>query len=1009
VRGLNPKLWMAALAVCLFRGFSTEAATTPVYENRGTVDTPVIDAATFLNRGVFQVNTYDQPYDTQNTLVYTNFAGGTISGDGGFRFEYVNGSNGLRRAASTFVNNGSIGFASSGFSSGFLIEDGSVFGGGASTSWLLVDATNIVNRGGLTVDSSGIIRLRGQNISLSRSGVRAGEDPFAPIQQGSAFGMYYRNDAGVSDLYWGAGQNNRLDPADPGSYRLASLTAARPSSGAHEVLDISGQTNTISLPSFFGAAVTNVYVVTNAVSPTNWLIQVVYVSTNTPDPQFKVDVKWGAPRNPSQGLESAKMPIVRLTFEDIDTITTEPYTNYVYVLDNLGAMTNSILITNRAAVVVNTNSQLAAAGSYQRPNSLWVTRTTPPEWARAGTNNAVYKPDLIYNSGYAADTVTNEYAAYSAQIGSGGSSSGSSSGGGFRFYSGIPELSNPTNLPGRVQIEADRLDISLARFRTDGLLGIKAKEWVGSAPYKLDSEIVDVDVGRSTGSLVVSNLIQPVVRRFNGTISAWSAVWTNQTFTTGPDPADPTLQVTNTIDIRFHALIVQHDFVTRAPVDTYRFKAKAPHVVLQDPLTNWVESFVIDAPAIELRTNVTTQSNPITPANFPSLVTLTNQAAFTTGVGFQMGTTSSPVSNVVNRGTMGGRILELNIANLESSGQLYASVGDAVVRNRNLKIEGGSLASAANVWVTADDFKASASRLSAGYSSRNATSGNTNYYPGALILDVTTRLADTGVTASNVWTVYDGFQMVRKPSEGDLLGTTILSRADRFSEVVHTWAAADLGVSATGYRNNSALGTLILDGRPFSLYTFRSATGSPAALYVDYLYLTNYATNIDLALNIEPGFTLYFADSNVPATSLDGAFEGRLRWVRDYAGALSSVPVRLSNGRVVTLNRALVGAVGVDSDGDGIENAFDAAPFEPAALRANVRVVPGSTPARAEISWAGTPGNRYRVEYSSRLEGGEWQTLTTYESAQADPGVMSVSDEVAGAGEPRFYRVVEVR
>lgn len=133
-----------------------------------------------------------------------------------------------------------------------------------------------------------------------------------------------------------------------------------------------------------------------------------------------------------------------------------------------------------------------------------------------GRNQRRLHPRSHYNPGYAADTVTNEYAAYSAHIGSGGSSSGSGSGGGFRFYSGIPELSNPTNLPGRVQIEADRLDMSLARFRTDGLLGIKAKELVGSAPYKLDSQIVDVDFGRSEGSLVISNIIQPVVRRFNG-------------------------------------------------------------------------------------------------------------------------------------------------------------------------------------------------------------------------------------------------------------------------------------------------------------------------------------------------------------------------------------------------------------------------------------------------------------------------------------------------------------
>ena len=49
-------------------------ATSPRYENFGTVDTenpPQIDAVEFVNQGVFSVNTF-HPYDTQNTLYYTN-------------------------------------------------------------------------------------------------------------------------------------------------------------------------------------------------------------------------------------------------------------------------------------------------------------------------------------------------------------------------------------------------------------------------------------------------------------------------------------------------------------------------------------------------------------------------------------------------------------------------------------------------------------------------------------------------------------------------------------------------------------------------------------------------------------------------------------------------------------------------------------------------------------------------------------------------------------------------
>ena len=61
MRGLNPKLWMAALAVLVFPGFSAVAAPAPVYENRVNEDTPVIDTTTFLNRGLIEGNAFDEP------------------------------------------------------------------------------------------------------------------------------------------------------------------------------------------------------------------------------------------------------------------------------------------------------------------------------------------------------------------------------------------------------------------------------------------------------------------------------------------------------------------------------------------------------------------------------------------------------------------------------------------------------------------------------------------------------------------------------------------------------------------------------------------------------------------------------------------------------------------------------------------------------------------------------------------------------------------------------------
>lgn len=262
-----------------------------------------------------------------------------------------------------------------------------------------------------------------------------------------------------------------------------------------------------------------------------------------------------------------------------------------------------------------------------------------------------------------------------------------------------------------------------------------------------------------------------------------------------------------------------------------------------------------------------------------------------------------------------------------------------------------------------------------------------------------TRLTDGGATASNSITVYDGFHLLRKPTEGDLLGTTITSKVSRFAESYSTWAGADLGAEAVGFSNNSALGSLVLDGRPLSLFTFASSTGEKAALYVNHLIFTNYTTNVSLALNFSPEFTLYFADSNLDASQLDGLLDGRLRWVKGYAGAGFSTAVTLSTGRVAMMNRALVASNTEDSDNDGVPNALDSAPFEPASSKIAVRLVTEPTKA-AQIAWAGTPGERYRVEYSHRLEGDEWQGLTSIVNEAENPGAVSVIDATSDPDKP---------
>lgn len=964
------------------------AAPAPVYENRNEVSTPMVDATIFLNRGAFHVSTSLAPYVTQNTLYFTNFAGATIDGSAGFHFENSR-EDGSEGWASSFANYGNIGF-DVGFS-GFSFGTGFSTAGLEST-WLQVDATNILNRGGLSVGSAGLIHLRGSAVDLSRSGLRAGEDPFAPITPGFISGNLYSNERGVQDLYWGAGQNNVLDPNGAGPFDLTVLTGNPPSSDFHEVLDDTTLTNLVSL------SATNVFARTNAINATNWVVQAVFVNTNTTDPNFKIDVKFGAPRRPS--VPGAMMPIVRFTFEDIDTITTEPYTNYVYLLDNHGGMTNSILITNRSNFI------------SQRPSNFILTRVTPPEWARGQTSNVAYKPDLLYNANYAGQTVTNWYSGYSAQIGSlpgatlgGGFSLGGAGGGG--VFGEVVNPTHPTNSPGRIQIEADRLDLSLARFRSEGLLSVKAKELVGTAPYKLDSTAVSIEAGLSSSPLVVSNLVQPEVRRFVGTVSAYSAIWTNQTFSTAPDPATPGTLITNTVDVRFHVLIVEHNFITRVPVDTYRFAAKSAGFQLVDDLTVR-ESFRVDSPTVDLLGSVSLGTNSISADTFPNTVALTNHASLSTSADIALGSASRPIPSIDNPGFISGQLVDVFAGTYSQSGFISSSVGNLTLDAAQLLLTGGQSTAAANLVLRADALHAVGTTLNAGYEAKNFNSGNTNYFLGSLLLDIGEHLVDGGAEATNFWTVYDGFSMPRHPAMGDLLGTVMTSKVNRFAEAVHTWAGLDQGAVAAGFKDNAALGRLVLDGRPFSLFTFRAPSTNAAALYVDYLELANYATNLDLALNVEPGFKIYFADSNIPAETLNGASGGRIQWVQDFAGHGSGAPVTLGNGKTVVVNRALLRSRSVDSDGDGVVNALDSAPFEPAALKVNVRLV-GSSPSKAEVSWLGNPGSNYRVEYSSRLDGTGWQTLTTAASPSESSGAMSVTDSLAAPSEQRFYRVVEVR
>jgi hypothetical protein len=274
-----------------------------------------------------------------------------------------------------------------------------------------------------------------------------------------------------------------------------------------------------------------------------------------------------------------------------------------------------------------------------------------------------------------------------------------------------------------------------------------------------------------------------------------------------------------------------------------------------------------------------------------------------------------------------------------------------------------------------------------------------------LVLSITNNLTDTGGGSSNIWEVEDGVELTTKPLVGDLLGTRLRTRAADFVAVSHLWAGEDRGPSPAGFQNNAALGNLVLDGGFDSLFSF-TGTGSQNGLYVDYLefgsgILADYAAYLDIA----PNLTIYFAAANVPVEELDGQLNGRLRWVKDFAGPNSSVDVVLGNGQSVKRNRSLVFSLQLDSDGDGTVNGLDDSPFDGVTI-AGVTLT-NVPPLKAFITWSAASDTIYEVQYSRNLSSvTNWQHLVNFTNTLPLTGPVTVEDIVPPAEAFRFYRVL---
>jgi hypothetical protein len=990
----------------------------PLYENHGFNDfgnrPPQIDATAFVNFGTFGVTTGPLPFDFQNTRHFTNH--GVMFGSVGFLFDTAFTDRPRQRAFS-FVNHRGAqvdafdGFGFGGFFFGIPFFPGEIpvfFPGfAAASSLMLITADEIVNHGLLSVGANGRLLLRGNDVDLTRGGMEA-----TAIRQTFAHFVTPTNfwpDVGIYDNYWGIGDSEvPINVENLITGDIYELNAQSPPHLVTNAFSFFGFQTSISLNNAVGFAYTN----TVPGSDTNWIVQAVVIGN--PDPNIGVDVRFTPSEIATNFMQTAT---VEFALADTNIVTGELEFITIYLLDQLASWTNFVALTN-----------LVAFPETQRPANYEVTRSPPFEWVFGDEPNAPFHPGIFVDppgeieGTLASNIVTNHfYAGYSFEV--------------------DPLPSQPfavpgltvTDLPGRVEIEADNLDLTRARIRANALLSVQASNLVSSSRAQLDSLHLNFHLGHRAGNLVVQDLAPEVVRRLGGTVRAWSGVWTNfyevieipeppEPDPEQPDPQPP-MPVTNLVEVAYHALFVDTGLVrSENPVTTHDFVTSSTSVRLDDRLTV-VRSFITDAERFTINGRLSLGEvlgfgelagvRNWFATNAPNLLFLTNNGVLSIdNTAFFGNDRPRPYESFVNRGSLEAASITVHSGYFENSGEIFTfggfGTGWLEVEAREVALLEGMTLTAGEVRITADSIFIREHVIDSGLDIGGVS--------GAVFLSPRDRLDDGGADAGNLWISNDGFHILRTPFSGDLLGTTIVSEAPRFRLIPHTWAGRDLGASPAGFNNNLALGTLVLDGNVLSTHRFQGAAANNA-LYVEFLELQGailaafFDNDLEDALEIAPGMRIYFADSNVPPEELDGLINGRLRWV-PFAGPASSVEVTRSSGETVLMNRALRESMTIDSDGDGIVNGLDPFPLDPgmgdpAAPQVVLQeMTPNDPPPGVSFSFQAQPSTTYHVEYSADLKPGAWKLLSTYVNDSSSVRTAVIKDSTATESQ-RYYRVLE--
>ncbi len=762
---------------CLLAVPMVQATTSPFYINNGVVSiiappqiAPVIDATTFVNNGLFNITnangfgvTAPPPFETQNTLNYSNR--NSMTGYSGWRFDYFDSNAGVSRRAANFAN----------FN---LVNDTNcnIFG----FVYLLVDATNIVNRGALLTSPYGVVGLNGRNVDLTRSSLGTVGNADSPI-------------AGVLDNYWGVAVNNFGPFFGFGVAQSGFLVATQIVDG----LFYEPSVPFVTLTNGF-----NYYEEIFQTGITNYEVNAVLVA-NT-NPAVTTEVRFDP--------FFADTRVVQFQTLFTNRANGLIYTNQVYVEDTLLPYQSFLTFNSNSLVQSPQPNYLGNWATTYHPANISVLHTYPGFAALDLMTNVTMDPTLFDGTGFPIPYAQTAYGAILTAA----------------SFTPNPSINwaTYTNVPGRAVVTADKY-LNLTRTRIDGqsYLQISASNhFVGSSNAQIISPVSDFNLRASNGTMQVANLILPVVPRMAGTLDCYSATWTNLY------PSIPTESL-----ISYRVTMINATISNQVPAQIQDCTLRATNLYISDELNVFRNFLIPDTLRLTITTNppsITSLAGAINlessdmfwSGNAPKLQFFTNfgtlaaqQTLYLYGARTPPWFTKAfdePYQDIVNHGTISsqGNVMWANY--FEFSGSNYAGFGPISLTATNAVLTNGMfLAPQADISVAVGSLFVSNMVFQAGHSFLLSV---TNFLDDG---SLASNSADS-ITNKNVWTIGDGIQFPILPPQASLLGTTITSTIPAYISVDTIWAGRDLGPNPAGFNNNAGVGRIVLNGGFDSLFEF---------------------------------------------------------------------------------------------------------------------------------------------------------------------------------------------